>query len=322
MKAIRFHEYGGPEVLQVDDLPDPEPGEGQLLVKVRATGVNFIDTYQRSGAYQVQLPRTVGTEASGDVVECGAGVTGFAVGDRVAFNGASGAYAEMTVVPAYNAVKIDDGVSFETAAALYLQGVTAHALATAVYPIQEGQWCLVHAAAGGVGLLLTQMVKMRGAHVIATVSTEEKAKLAREAGADEVILYTQQDFVAEVKRIMGGKGLPVVYDSVGKDTFDGSLDCLGSRGYMVLYGQSSGRVPPVDPQTLNTKGSLFLTRPTMTNFMETREELEWRTGEIFGWAASGRLSVRIGLTLPLAEAAEAHRQLEGRLTTGKVVLVP
>ena len=322
MKAIRIDEFGGPEVLKMEEIPDPEPGEGQVLVKVQATGVNFIETYQRSGAYQISLPRTLGSEASGEVLATGDGVTGFATGDRIAFNGSTGSYAEMTLAPADSSVKIADDVSFETGVALYLQGITAHALCTSVFPIKQGQWCLVHAAAGGVGLLLTQMIKMRGANVIATCSTEEKAELARGAGADEVVLYTKEDFVGEVLRITEGKKLPVVYDSVGKDTFDGSIDCLAPRGYMVLYGQASGRVAPVDPQILNSKGSLFLTRPTMGDYTETREELEWRTGEIYGWAAEGKLDARIGLSLPLAQAADAHRALEGRKTTGKVVLIP
>ena len=322
MKAIRYAEFGGPEVLKLEDVPDPVAGDGQILVRVRAVGLNFIETYQRSGAYEATLPRILGSEASGEVVDLGPGVTDFALGDRVAFNGSTGSYAEMTLAPAKATVKLADDVPFDKGVALYLQGITAHALCTDVYPIRPGQWCLVHAAAGGVGLLLTQMLKLRGANVIATVSTEEKATLAREAGADEVILYTQQDFVGEVARIMNGQKLPVVYDSVGRDTFEGSIDCLGSRGYMVLYGQSSGRVPPVDPQLLNSKGSLFLTRPTMQNYTETREELESRTDEIYGWAGSGKLNVRIGLTLPLTQAADAHRALEGRQTTGKVVLVP
>ena len=322
MKAIRLNEFGGPEVLKLEEIPDPEPGEGQILVKVRAAGLNFIETYQRTGAYPIPLPRTLGTEASGEVVALGAGVTGYAPGDRVAFNGSTGSYAEMTLAPAYNTVKLADDVSFETGVALYLQGLTAHALCTSIFPIQAGQWCLVHAAAGGVGLLLTQMIKMRGAHVIATVSTEEKAALARGAGADEVILYTKEDFVGEVNRITDGKKLPVVYDSVGKDTFDGSIDCLAPRGYMVLFGQASGRVAPIDPQMLNQKGSLFLTRPTMGHYTLTREEIEWRFGEIYGWAADGKLDARIGLSLPLAQAGDAHRALEGRKTTGKVVLIP
>ena len=323
MKAIRYSEYGGPEVLKLEEIPDPTPGEGQLLVPIRATGLNFIETYQRSGAYKADLPRTLGTEGAGEVLELGPGVTGFAVGDRVAFNSASGTYAELTLAPVKAAVKLADDVPFDRGVALYLQGITAHALCSTVYPIQPGQWSLVHAAAGGVGLLLTQMIKLRGGHVIGTVSTVEKAVLAREAGADEVILYTQQDFVAEVTRIMGGeKKLPVVYDSVGKDTFEGSVKCLGSKGYMVLFGQSSGRVPPVDPQLLNSSGSLFLTRPTMQHYTETRAELESHTDEIYGWADEGKLNVRIGLTLPLAQAADAHRALEGRKTTGKVVLIP
>ncbi len=322
MKAIRVSEFGGPEVLKMEEIPDPEPEEGQILVKVGATGLNFIETYQRSGAYQISLPRTLGSEAAGEVLSLGPGVTGFEPGDRVAFLGSAGSYAEMTLAPARNTVKIEADVSFERGVALHLQGITAHALCTSVFPIQAGQWCLVHAAAGGVGLLLTQMIKMRGAHVIATVSTEEKADLARGAGADEVILYTKEDFVAEVARITDGEKLPVVYDSVGKDTFDGSIDCLASRGYMVLFGQASGRVAPVDPQILNAKGSLFLTRPTMGDYTETREELEWRTGEIYGWAAEGKLDARIGLSLPLVQAADAHRALEGRKTTGKVVLIP
>lgn len=322
MKAIQLSEFGGPEVLTMTDVPDPEPGEGEILVKIHATGLNFIETYQRSGAYPISLPQTLGSEGAGEVLALGAGVSGFAPGDRVAFTGSSGSYAAMTLAPAFSTTKITDDVSYETGVALYLQGITAHYLCTSTFPIQSGQWCLVHAAAGGVGLLLTQMIKMRGANVIATVSTEEKAQLARDAGADEVILYTKEDFVAEVARITDGQKLPVVYDSVGKDTFDGSIDCLAPRGYMVLYGQASGRVAPVDPQVLNSKGSLFLTRPTMVHYTLTREELEWRTGEIYGWAAEGKLNARIGLTVPLAQAADAHRALEGRKTTGKVLLIP
>jgi NADPH2:quinone reductase len=322
VKAIMLREHGGPEVLKLEDVPEPVPGEGQVLVKIAATGMNFIETYQRSGAYKVELPRILGSEGAGDVIGVGPGVTELKVGDRIAFNGSSGSYAEQAVVSPRTTAKLVDGLSYETGAALYLQGLTAHAVCTSTYPIQAGEWCLVHAAAGGVGLLLTQMIKMRGAHVIATVSTEEKAELARGAGADEVILYTKQDFVAEVKRITNGEGLPVVYDSVGKDTFDGSIDCLRPRGYMVLYGQSSGRVPPVDPQLLNTKGSLFLTRPSMLAYMQTEEDRNWRESDIFGWAASGKLDVRVGLTLPLAEAQEAHRQFEARKTTGKVILKP
>ena len=322
MRAIQVEEFGGPQVLTLKELPDPEPGEGQLLVQVMATGLNFIETYQRSGAYPISLPRTLGSEAAGEVRALGVGVTGFAPGDRVVFNGATGSYADLTLAPASASVKLGDKVSFDTGVALHLQGITAHALCKSVYPIQPGQWALVHAGAGGVGLLLIQMIKMQGAHVIATVSTEEKAALAREAGADEVILYTQEDFVPAVARLTDGEKLPVVYDSVGKDTFLGSIDCLRSRGYLVLYGQSSGRVEPVDPQLLNSKGSLFLTRPTMANYTETREELVERTDDIYGWAAEGKLKARVGLTLPLEAAAEAHRALEGRETTGKVILHP
>ena len=322
MKAIRVEQFGGPEVLKLMEMPDPETNEGQLLVQIKATGLNFIETYQRSGAYPIPLPHTLGSEGAGVVMALGSGVTGFAVGDRVVFNGSSGSYADMTLAPAGMTVKLGDDVPFDTGVALYLQGLTAHALCTSVYPIQAGEWSLVHAAAGGVGLLLTQMIKMRGAHVIATVSTEEKAALAREAGADEVILYSKDDFVAEVARITDDAKLPVVYDSVGKDTFAGSIDCLRTRGYMVLYGQSSGRVDPVDPQLLNAKGSLFLTRPTVMHYTDIREELVSRANDIYGWAAEGKLNARVGLTLPLEQAAEAHRALEGRQTTGKVVLIP
>ena len=322
MKAVRFHETGGPEVLRYEDIPDPTPGDGEVCVKLDAIGVNFIDTYQRAGAYKVELPNTAGGEGAGAIAALGPGVSDFAVGDRVAFNAGSGAYAEYTLIPAARLFRVPDGTPTKTAAAAVLQGMTAHFLAHSAYPLQASETCLVHAGAGGVGLLLTQMAKMRGARVIATVSTEAKAELSRAAGADEVILYTQHDFVAEVDRIMDGEKLPVVYDSVGKSTFDGSIDCLAPRGVMVLYGQSSGAVPPVDPQLLNRKGSLFLTRPTMGDYIRTTEERDWRSGDIFRWVASGELDVRIGLELPLAEAAEAHRALAGRETTGKVLLIP
>ena len=306
VKAVRFHEFGGPEVLRYEDIPQPEPGPGEAVLRLGACGVNFIDTYQRTGAYNVALPHVAGQEGAGEIVAVGEGAS----------------YAEYVKVPAERLVKLPEGVDDATGAAVLLQGMTAHYLMASTFPLEPGHTCLVHAAAGGVGLLLTQMAKMRGAHVIGTVSTEEKAQLAREAGADDVILYTQQDFVAEVDRITGGAKLDVVYDSVGKDTFDGSLNCLRDRGYLVLYGQSSGRVPPVDPQALNAKGSLFLTRPTLASYTLTREEIDWRAGDIFGWVAEGSLNVRVGATFALSEAAEAHRQLEGRLTTGKVLLVP
>ena len=322
MKAVRFHEFGGPEVLRYEDVDEPSPGPGEAVVRLGACGVNFIDTYQRTGAYNVALPHTAGQEGAGEVVAVGEGVANVAVGDRVAFSGTSASYAESVRVAADRLVKLPEGVDAETGAAALLQGMTAHFLATSTYPLAPGHTCLVHAAAGGVGLLLTQMAKMRGARVLATVSTEEKAELARGAGADEVIRYTEQDFVAEVKRLTDGAGVQVVYDSVGKDTFDGSLDCLEERGLLALFGQSSGRVPPMDPQTLNAKGSLFLTRPTLGSYTRTREELDWRAGDVFGWIADGALNVRVGARFPLSAAADAHRALEGRRTTGKVLLIP
>ncbi len=322
MKAVRFHEFGGPEVLRYEDVPEPEAGPGEAVVKLGACGVNFIDTYQRSGAYRVALPHTAGQEGAGEVLAVGEGVATVVAGDRVAFSGTAASYSEMVRVSAAKLVKLPDGIDDETGAAVLLQGMTAHFLAASLFPLAPGHVCLVHAAAGGVGLLLTQIAKMRGARVIGTVSTEEKAQLARGAGADEVILYTEQDFVAEVKRITDGEGLHVVYDSVGKDTFDGSLDCLAEQGYLALFGQSSGRVPPIDPQTLNAKGSLFLTRPTLGSYTRTREELDWRAGELFGWIAESKLNVRVGGTFALSDAAEAHRELEGRRTTGKVLLIP
>ena len=322
MKAVRFHEFGGHDVLRHEDVPEPAPGEGEILVRLAACGVNFIDTYQRSGAYNVPLPHVAGQEGAGEVVALGAGAEDVAVGDCVAYTGVGASYAEFAVVPAARAVKLPGGIAGETAAAVLLQGMTAHYLAVSTFPLQPGHVCVVHAAAGGVGLLLTQIAKMRGARVIGTAGSEAKADLARSAGADEVILYREQEFAPEVRRLTDGAGVQVVYDSVGKDTFDGSLDCLAPRGYLALYGQSSGRVPPVDPQILNAKGSLFLTRPTLGSYALTRGELEWRAGEIFGWVADGSLDVHIGGTFPLAEAAEAHRRLEARETTGKLLLIP
>ena len=322
MKAVRFHETGGPEVLRYEEVPDPVPGEGQALVKLSAIGVNFVDTYRRSGAYPVDLPHLPGSEGAGEVVALGPGADGVAVGDRVMVHGGRGAYAELVVAAADGLVVLPDGFDEVTAAALPTQAMTAHFLANSAYPLSDADTCLIHAGAGGVGLLLIQMAKMRGAHVITTVSTREKAALAREAGADDVVLYTTEDFVAAVKRITDGEMLPVVYDSVGKTTFDGSLDCLRPRGMLVLYGQASGAVPPFDPQALNLRGSLFLTRPNLGHYTRTREEFDWRSGDVIAWAGSGKLKVRIGERLPLAEAAEAHRRLEGRLTTGKVILLP
>jgi NADPH2:quinone reductase len=322
MKAIRIHAHGGPEVLRYEDVPVPVPGAGQALIRIEAAGVNFIDIYHRSGLYPVQFPYTLGQEAAGVVTTLGPDVSGVAVGDLVAYTGVPGAYAEFAAVPADRLVRVPVGVTARQAAAVILQGVTAQYLATSTYPLAAGQTCLVHAAAGGVGLLLCQIAKRLGARVIGTVSNEAKAALARGAGADEVILYTQQDFEVEVKRLTGGAGVRVVYDSVGKTTFDKSLNCLARRGMLVLCGQSSGPVPPFDPQMLNQKGSLYLTRPTLAHYVATREELLARAGQVLGWVADGSLSVRIGREHPLAEAAEAQRALAGRETTGKVLLVP
>ena len=322
MKAVRVHEHGGPEVLRVEEVPVPEPGPGTVLVKLAAAGVNFIDTYQRSGLYPMSLPFTMGNEGAGTVAAVGPAVADFAVGDRVAYTNVLGAYAEYAVVPAERLIRVPEQVDLKTAAAVMLQGCTAHYLTHSTYPLRQGETCLVHAAAGGVGLLLVQMAKMRGARVIGTTSTEEKATLARAAGADEIVLYTQRDFAEEVRRLTDGRGVQVVYDSVGRATFEKSLDCLAPRGYMVLFGQSSGPVPPIDPQILNRKGSLFLTRPSLAHYTLTRQEYEARANDVLGWVRSGQLKVRIGAEFPLAAAAEALRQLEGRKTTGKVLLIP
>jgi NADPH2:quinone reductase len=284
--------------------------------------VNFIDVYQRTGLYKGALPLPLGLEGGGVVEEVGPGVTTVRPGERVAWTGVPGSYATHTVVPADRLVTLPAGMDGRSGAAAMLQGMTAHYLAHSSYALKPGDTCLVHAAAGGVGLLLCQMAKHAGARVIGTVSTEEKARLAREAGADHTILYTRQDFEAEVKRLTGGKGLQVVYDSVAKDTFEKSLNCLAPRGFMILYGQSSGPIPPLDPQVLNAKGSLFLQRPSLNHHILTREELTQRAGDVLGWIQKGQLKLRIGATFPLAEAAEAHRQLEGRKTTGKVLLIP
>jgi NADPH2:quinone reductase len=322
MKAIRVRAPGGPEVLRYEDVPEPVPGAGQVLVKIEAAGVNYIDVYQRTGQYKVAVPFTLGQEAAGVVTAVGPGVTEAKVGDRVAYTGVVGAYAESAVVPADRVVVLPDGVGAQQGAAAMLQGMTAHYLVTSTHPLKPGDTCLVHAAAGGVGLLLCQLAKLRGARVIGTVSTPEKAALARGAGADEVILYTEQDFEVEVKRLTAGTGVQVVYDSVGKTTFSKGLSCLARRGMMVLYGQSSGPVEPFDPQLLNTHGSLFLTRPSLGHHIATRSELLERAGEVLGWIRTGKLKVRIGAQFPLRDAGEAHRQLEARRTTGKVLLVP
>ncbi|HYM70936.1 MAG TPA: quinone oxidoreductase [bacterium] len=322
MRAVRVHAYGGPEVLRYEELPTPGPGAGEALVRLEASGVNFVDIYQRMGQYKTPLPFTAGSEGAGVVESVGPGTADVRVGDRVAYADALGAYATHAIVPAARLVPIPAGVDARQAAAVMLQGMTAHYLSHSTFPLRPGEPAVVHAAAGGVGLLLVQMAKMRGARVIGTVSTPEKATLAREAGADEVILYESLDFEAEVKRLTGGRGVPVVYDSVGRTTFEKSLNCLSPRGYMVLYGQSSGPVPPMDPQILARKGSLFITRPTMGNYIQTRDALLERAEAVLGWMASGRLRVRIDRTFPLPQAAEAHRALAGRGTTGKLLLIP
>jgi NADPH2:quinone reductase len=322
MKAIRVHQFGDPEVLRYEEVPLPEPGAGEARVKIEAAGVNFIDIYHRTGKYPGQLPITLGTEGAGVVDAVGSGVSDVKPGDRVAYAMQQGAYAEYAAVPASKLVLIPDNVDTREAAAVMLQGMTAHYLCYSTYPLQPGETALIHAAAGGVGLLLVQVAKRCGARVIGTVSTEEKARLAREMGADEVILYTQADFEAETRRLTAGQGVDVVYDSVGKTTFDKSLNCLKPRSYLVLFGQSSGPVSPLDPQTLNAKGSLFLTRPTLGHYIANRKELLERAGDLFEWMASGELHVRIDQTFPLAEAAEAHRYLEARKTKGKLLLVP
>ena len=322
MRAIRIHEVGGPEVLRYESVERPSPGAGQALVRVEAAGMNFIEVYQRTGLYKVQLPFIPGSEAAGAVVEVGSGVTSVRVGDRVASQNFAGSYAEFSVAPAERLVKLPDGVSTRTGAAVMLQGMTAHYLACSTFPLKSGHVCLVHAAAGGVGLLLCQIARRGGARVIGTVSTEEKAKLAREAGAHEVILYTQQDFQVETMRLTGQGGVDVVYDSVGRTTFAKGLDCLAPRGMMVLYGQSSGPVEPIDPQVLNQKGSLFLTRPSLGAYVATNAELLDRASALLGWVSDGSLKVRIGGEFPLAAAAEAHEELQSRRTTGKVLLIP
>ena len=322
MKAIRVHAPGAADVMKLEDVPEPQPKAGEAVVRVDAAGLNYIDVYQRSGHYKLDMPLTLGLEAGGTVTATGPGVTEVKVGDKVAYTGVPGAYAQYAAVPAARLVVLPQGVSTKQGAAIMLQGITAHYLACSTYPLKKGDSCLIHAAAGGVGLILCQIARLRGAKVIGTVSTEEKAKLAREAGADETILYTKQDFAAEVKRITGGKGLQVVYDSVGKDTWEGSLNCLAPRGLIALFGQSSGPIGQIDPQILNAKGSLFLTRPSLFHYISTREELQQRAADLFGWIRDGKLKLRMEFDFPLKDAAEAHRALEGRKTTGKVLLIP
>lgn len=322
MKCIQVKQVGGPENMQVVELPAPQPGPRQALVKIAASGVNFIDIYFRTGLYKADLPVTLGNEAAGTVEAVGPEVSEVAVGDRVAYAMARGSYSEYAVILAWQLVKVPDSLDLNAAAAAMLQGMTAHYLTHSTFPLQSGHTALVHAAAGGAGRLLVQMAKKRGARVFGTVSTEEKAALAREAGADEVILYTHQDFETEVKRLTEGRGVDVVYDSVGATTFMKGLNCLRPRGLMALYGQSGGPVPPFDPGILNQKGSLFLTRPSLAHHCATREELLWRAGDVLKWVASGELKLRIERRYPLAEAAQAHRDLEGRKTAGKLLLIP
>jgi NADPH2:quinone reductase len=321
MKAVRVHKYGGPEVLTLEEIPVPEPKAGEARVKIEAAGVNYIDIYQRTGLYPMKTPFTLGTEGAGIVDAVGPDVTEVKKGDRVGYAMIPGSYAEYAIVSAARLVPIPSNIEARVAAALMLQGMTAHYLTHNTYPLKKGDTALIHAAAGGVGLLLIQIAKQLGAKVIGTVSTEAKAKLAKEAGADHVILYTQTDFLAEVKKLTDGRGLEVVYDSVGQTTFDKSLECLRPRGYMVLFGQSSGPVAPFDPARLAARGSLFLTRPSLAHYSLDRAELLQRASDIFNWAAAGTLKVRIDKSFPMAEAAEAHRQLEGRKTTGKVILL-
>jgi NADPH2:quinone reductase len=322
MRAIQILKTGGPEVLTLREIPTPVPGKGEALIRIEGSGVNFIDTYHREGRYPATLPYTLGQEAAGTVVSIGADVSSVKPGDRVAWCGVPGTYAEFAVAPADRLVPVPAGVSLQQAAAAILQGMTAHYLAHSAYKIQSGDEVLIHAGAGGTGLLLTQMAKSLGARVFSTVSTEEKAALSRAAGADEVILYTQTDFAAEVKRLTSDRGLPVVYDSVGKSTFEQSLTCLRRRGILVLFGGSSGAVPPLDLIRLMTLGSLFVTRPTLKDYVVTQSDLMARAADVFNGVAAGTLKLRIEYTYPLADAVQAHRDIESRGTTGKLLLIP
>jgi NADPH2:quinone reductase len=322
MKAIQVRETGGPEKLELVELPIPSPGPNQVLVKIAASGVNFIDIYFRIGLYKADLPVTLGSEGAGTVESVGDGVTDFAPGERVAYAMTRGSYTEYALVPAAQLVKIPDNVDFRQAAAAILQGMTAHYLTHSTFALKAGDTCLVHAAAGGTGQLLVQMAHRLGALVFGTVSTEAKAQIAREAGAADVILYKEQDFESEIRRLTGGRGVDVVYDSVGATTFAKSLNCLRPRGTLALFGQSSGAVPPFDPNILNAKGSLYLTRPSLSNYVLTREELLWRAGDVLGWVAANELKIRVDRAYPLAAAAQAQRDLESRRTAGKLILIP
>ena len=320
MRAVLVDAFGGPEALIVRDIPVPVPGPTDVIVKVAVSGVNFIDVYFRTGLYKMPPPVAIGSEAAGTIEAVGAEVVGLAPGDRVAYAMVRGSYAEFAKVPAAQVVTIPNSVSFQQAAAAMLQGMTAHYLTRSTYPLKAGDTCLVHAAAGGTGALIVQMAKAAGATVIGTVSTPEKAAIAKAAGADEIIFYTEQNFAVEARRLTGGRGVDVVYDGVGKTTFDGSLDSLRARGMMVLFGASSGAVPPFDPGSLNPKGSLYLTRPSLAHYVATRDELVWRAGDVLGLVESGTLSVRVDETFPLDRAGDAHQVLEGRKTTGKLLI--
>ena len=322
MKLIQVTKTGGADELRLTDTAIPSPAAGQALVRIAAAGVNFIDVYFRTGLYKADLPFTPGSEGAGTVESVGEGVTTLRPGDRVAYAMVRGSYAEFALVPAAQLIRLPDGVDFAPAAAAMLQGMTAHYLTHSTFALKPGDTALVHAAAGGAGGLIVQMAKMLGARVIGTAGSDEKAAIARQAGADEVIIYTREDFVAETKRLTGGHGVDVIYDSVGATTFLPGLDALRPRGTMVLFGQSSGAVAPFDPGMLNPKGSIFLTRPSLGHYVLTREELEWRAGDVLRWLAEGKLKLRIDRTYPLAEASQAHRDLEGRKTAGKLILVP
>ena len=322
MKAVKIRQFGGPEVMSYEDTEMPRIGRKDVLIKIHTAGINYIDTYQRSGLYQIPLPATLGLEATGIVEDVGMEVTRFSRGERVAYTSVLGAYAEYASVHQDKIVRLPNGVTFEQGCAAMLQGCTAHYLTQSTYVIREGNRVLIHAAAGGVGLILTQVAKMMGGYVIGTVSTEAKAELAKAAGADEVILYTEKDFEAEVKRITNGEGVNVVYDSVGLATFEKSINCLKRFGYMVLYGNASGPVTTFNPATLGAKGSLFLTRPTLFDYLAERSDLEWRAGDVFEWIEQGDVKLRLEHNFKLADIQAAHRALEGRQTTGKILLTP
>jgi len=322
MQAVRVHEHGGPEALTIEDVATPEPGSGEVRVRIEAAGVNFIDVYHRTGQYSLETPATIGVEGAGVVDAVGPDVTDVRASDRVAYAMQIGSYAEYAIVPTWKLVPIPTGVETRQAGALMLQGMTAHYLTHDTYPLGTGETALVYAAAGGVGGLLVQLCKQKGARVIAVTSTDEKARIARNAGADEVIIYTEQEIDAEVKRITADEGVDVVYESVGRATFDHSLNCLKPRGYCVLYGQASGAVEPLDPQVLNAKGSLFLTRPSLGHYAMSREEIRDRTDDLFAWVDQGKLTVNIDGTFALSDAADAHRHLEGRRSKGKLLLIP